>query len=279
MTYKKLTIAGLRFSVSSVLDLDFGPCSKVFYSEYNEPADVEYEIIGEKCAVSGEKLFHGEVYSIYEDDKYIYRSFNENVGGFVLVREKSNPDKAWLYGDADELKRQEQGLLRGYLALEVPFIHRHTYNLHSSIIKINDCAVVFSGPSKIGKSTQASLWQNNRNADILNGDRSCIKLFDNRAEGYGSFYAGSSNIYRNESAPIKAFVVLGQSDENELHRLSPSEAFRALYSQTLNNPWDEKFVSMLVSDIEKTISLVPVYKLNCRPDSSAVDILYNELFG
>ena len=51
--------------------------------------------------------------------------------------------------------------------------HNH-YVLHSSYIVYHDQAILFTAPSGVGKSTQASLWQKYRNIKIINGDRTLI---------------------------------------------------------------------------------------------------------
>ena len=51
------------------------------------------------------------------------------------------------------------------------------------------------------------------NADILNGDRATIDISKDITNVYGSPYAGSSKIYRNESAPIKAIILLKQGEK------------------------------------------------------------------
>ena len=49
--------------------------------------------------------------------------------------------------------------------------------LHSSyVLTQSGAAVLFSGPSGIGKSTQAALWQQYAGADVINGDRTLLSL-------------------------------------------------------------------------------------------------------
>lgn len=65
--------------------------------------------------------------------------------------------------------------------------------LHSSyVLPPNGKAVLFSGPSGIGKSTQAALWQRYAGADVINGDRTLIRTDDLTANGV--FYSGTSGI-------------------------------------------------------------------------------------
>lgn len=47
--------------------------------------------------------------------------------------------------------------------------------LHCSVLKVKSGVILFSGPSGIGKSTQAGLWTKYRKARVINGDRTLLK--------------------------------------------------------------------------------------------------------
>ena len=89
--------------------------------------------------------------------------------------------------------------------------------------------VVISGPSGIGKSTQAALWQRYAGAEIVNGDRALVRPDTGTVSGV--FYAGTSGISRNVTAPLQAVALLEQGSENRITALRPQEAFARLLSQ------------------------------------------------
>ncbi|MCD7819066.1 MAG: hypothetical protein LUH07_08450 [Lachnospiraceae bacterium] len=149
--------------------------------------------------------------------------------------------------------------------------------LHSSFIRWHNRGILFSGYSGIGKSTQADLWVNYQGAEILNGDRAGLRKADGIWTAYGLPYAGSSKVYRNESAPITAIFMLEQAPVNELHRLSPAKAILRLYPQIMIHGWDADFVQKALSLIEDLVGSVPVYLLRCRPDEEAVEIVKNKI--
>ena len=60
--------------------------------------------------------------------------------------------------------------------------------------------ILFSGPSGIGKSTQAALWQRYAGAEIVNGDRALVRPDTGTVSGV--FYAGTSGISRNVTASL-----------------------------------------------------------------------------
>lgn len=149
--------------------------------------------------------------------------------------------------------------------------------LHSSFIRWQGRGVLFSAPSGTGKSTQAALWEKYENAEILNGDRAGLRPSASGWTAYGLPYAGSSGVYRNESAPLLAIVVLEQGKSNCLSRLDPVRAFRRLYPEVSSHNWDREFTEMITEKLFRLVTEIPVYLLSCLPDEGAVRLLKNTL--
>ncbi|MBS1403037.1 MAG: hypothetical protein HPZ79_08680 [Oscillospiraceae bacterium] len=150
-------------------------------------------------------------------------------------------------------------------------------SLHSSFITHNGQAILFSAPSGTGKSTQAALWEQYAHAEQINGDRSVIRCVDGVWTAFGFPFAGSSGIYKNKSAPIRAIVVLRQAPENTIERLAAPEAFRLLYSETAIQRWNTQGHAAAVDLLIRLSAAVPVYRLCCTPDALAVDLLQTTL--
>ena len=149
--------------------------------------------------------------------------------------------------------------------------------LHSSFIIHNNESILFTAPSGTGKSTQASLWEKYKGAEIINGDRSAIGTRNGEYFAYGLPFCGSSNICKNKEAPLKAIVVLKQAKENSVRRLSKIEAFKILLGQVAINRWNKKDMELAMTLIEELIEKVPVVMLSCRPDKEATDVLNDYL--
>lgn len=150
--------------------------------------------------------------------------------------------------------------------------------LHSSfVLTQSGAAVLFSGPSGIGKSTQAALWQQYAGADVINGDRTLIRLSDLTANGV--FYSGTSGICKNVSAPIRAIVLLEKAESNALRRAGAKEAFVAVLSQCSYYQWDADSAIRMMDLVNELVQRADVYRLSCRADEGAVRLLQNELFG
>ena len=155
------------------------------------------------------------------------------------------------------------------IGLETLLLKYHGLLLHASLIDFENKAIVFAGASGVGKSTQADLWHKTLGANILNGDRTALRK-DGGWIAYGCPYAGTSGIYKNAHAPLKAIVVLAQGEENCLKRLSPQEALGLLYPEFSLHRWERTFLEKATDLVLELIGDVPVYRFVCRPDSGAV---------
>ena len=119
--------------------------------------------------------------------------------------------------------------------------------LHSAyIVTRGGEGILFSGPSGIGKSTQAALWER---------------------------FAGASGICQNVTAPLRAVVLLGQAAENRVVRARPQEAFARLLSQCAYYEWDAASAAQMTELAARLVTNVSVWRMDCRADESAVRAL------
>lgn len=164
-----------------------------------------------------------------------------------------------------------------HLGLEAMMIWENRLCVHAACIRSPLGGILFSGPSGIGKSTQAELWCRYRGSSLINGDRPIVSKEADGFYAWGSPYAGSSRCYRNENCRIAAIVMLKQSSHCAVRRLSPGEAFRKIYSGSTMYTWDENFVARACGLATELAMTVPVFEFSCTPDEMAVDYLEKEL--
>ena len=164
-----------------------------------------------------------------------------------------------------------------HLGFEGLLIRRGRICFHAACIRTAYGGILFSGPSGIGKTTQAELWCRHRGAELLNGDRPILQQTQPGFLAWGSPYAGSSRCHVNSSVPVTALVFLAQEPENRIRRLKPGEAFRRIYGGLTVNSWDREFMDRAVSLAAELASAVPCYELGCVPDESAVAFLERRL--
>ena len=151
--------------------------------------------------------------------------------------------------------------------------------LHSSyIITQRGEALLFSAPSGTGKSTQAELWRSYAGANVINGDRALVKA-ENGVTANGILFSGTSGISENITAPLRAIVLLRQSEKNEIRSVSGKEAFMRLLPQCSYYPDEEENLRLVTGILAEIISAVPVYDFGCVPDESAVSALSEVLYG
>ncbi|MCC3862698.1 hypothetical protein K0040_00025 [Terrisporobacter petrolearius] len=158
-------------------------------------------------------------------------------------------------------------------ALEKHLIKEESIIFHCSYMVYKGYAVLFSGPSGIGKSTQSRLWEKNRNTRIINGDRALLVKEDKNWYVNGWPVCGSSEICTNEKHELGSIVFLGKSNENSVVRLERKYAIKKLISQITINYWNKDFVNKAISLAENIVDNIKIYELTCTPDIEAVKVL------
>lgn len=146
---------------------------------------------------------------------------------------------------------------------------------HASFIEYNGEAILFTAPCGTGKSTQATLWEKYKNAEIINGDKALIYEKNGQFFASGLPFSGSSKICKNKILPIKAIVRLGQAKENRLNRLTGINAYKAIFEGCYHSSWNGEYNKKTALTAEKFATGVSVYSLECLPDKSAVETLHN----
>ena len=168
-----------------------------------------------------------------------------------------------------------------WILFNLAALHRNAVAIHASAIRYRDRGVLFLGESGTGKSTHSRLWRKNiPGTALLNDDSPILGLADGTVRVWGSPWSGKVPCYRNGSCPAAAIVRLVQAPENRIRRLSPIEAFCALFPST--PPAfirDTRLQDAVCTLLGQVIGLVPVYRLECRPDAEAARLACETLFG
>ncbi len=172
---------------------------------------------------------------------------------------------------------RELGQCFAHLGLESLLLEHDRLCLHAACVNTTIGGILFAGPSGIGKSTQAELWEKFRGGVQINGDRPILNCKKDRWLAWGSPYAGSSGVHVNENCPIRAIVMLEQSTQCAIRRLGHAEAFRKVYSCITVNQWDIAAVTRACDLTQELVESVAVYELACTPDLRAVETLEREI--
>lgn len=220
--------------------------------------------------ISPQGVWNGmECYDRCGDTLRIFHSEAHKKAPFAMARLEADGNIAVfvLPGYMDRFSGTAGVLNR--IGLENLLLQHSGLLLHAAFIEYEGKGILFTGPSGIGKSTQAELWRRHLKADVINGDRAVLRKCDGGWKAYGSPYAGSSGIYRKESAPVTAIVSLEQGTENKLQKLSVREAFSLVYPQLALCRWDKVFMEKATDLALTLLGDVPVYRLVCRPEKKA----------
>lgn len=148
--------------------------------------------------------------------------------------------------------------------------------LHSAyIVTRQGEGILFSGPSGIGKSTQAALWQRYGAAQTVNGDRALSGPTPGpSAASCMPVPPASAGTSRAAAGPV---VLLHQAPE------SPGDGYPApgglcrVLSQCAYHQWDPASAARMTELAARLVTNVPVRQLDCRADESAVRALEEAL--
>ncbi len=149
---------------------------------------------------------------------------------------------------------------------------KDTLLMHASVVDLGGNGVVFTGPSGIGKTTQARLWEEHLGATIVNGDKVLIRAFDNAVYSYGAPWSGSSPYCLNKKSELKGIAVLLQGNKNSIRRLDFVEATARVLPHIFMHHWDESCVERVLATFDNVLKSTPVWLLECKPDEEAVKI-------
>lgn len=144
---------------------------------------------------------------------------------------------------------------------------------HCSFIITQGEAILFTGKSGIGKTTQARLWEKHRGALIVNDDRAALTFNNGRLYAVGTPFCGSSDIALKESAPVRAIVTLEQGKENRAEKPQTIQSFASVLSGITYEPRDKDENMRAFSIAEKTVKSTDLLKLTCTADERAVEAL------
>lgn len=188
-------------------------------------------------------------------------------------------NSSWEYNRILNLHRYENGEIFFMQIFYTHAVQRHMIQLHSSLISHQNQGIMFLGPSGIGKTTQAELWQRYRSSLIINGDIVFVQETDSGFLGWGTPWHGSSPYCENTSVPLKAMVVLKQSDQNSIRELTGFEKVTEVSNSVFYPQWLENGMELCLETLDHLLTSIPVYELRCRPDEDAVRLTEQTIFS
>lgn len=218
---------------------------------------------------------------LYQSEKNIYletfdRKDNEPM---ILSRFSKDEDmhvEVWSLASKLPHTARIQAL---WSSIDLPYqlLKNGVLTMHSSVVDVENGAIMFFASSGTGKSTQAALWNKHRNARILNGDKTAISCKNGIAKAYGMPFCGTSEICVNFNLPVRTMVLLGQAKENRITRLTGIIAVKAILDNCFGHQAVEGCVEKMIEIIGNILKTTPIYFLECTPDENAVKCLEEQL--
>ena len=148
---------------------------------------------------------------------------------------------------------------------------RGTLLTHSSSVIYEGRAYLFLGKSGTGKSTHSRMWLSAvEGTELMNDDHPVVKVHDDgRVIAYGSPWSGKTPCYKNMSAPLGGVIRISRAGYNKARRLSPIESYASLMTSCSGMTWEKALADGKDSTLQKLISAVPCWVMECLPDEDA----------
>ena len=162
-------------------------------------------------------------------------------------------------------------------ACEAGMVMRDGLPLHASLVEKDGFGVVFLGPSGMGKSTQAKLWEKYLGADFLIGDRPGMRKTGGKWVAFGMPWDGKDAIYRQVSVPVRALIWLEQAKENRITPMTSVEAMAVMLKQAMMPVWDDISMDGATALMGSLSLELPMYHLRCLPDEAAARLTYETI--
>lgn len=170
-------------------------------------------------------------------------------------------------------------IFHSMLALEKHLVLQNSFVFHCSYLDFEGKAILFSGPSGIGKTTHTNLWCQYLpdQAKVLNGDKCLLSREGNTFYANGWPICGSSGICHNERREVRAIVLLQQAPDNRLIEEKKMLTFRRVLEQLTVNYWNREFTDAAMTFADSLVSTLPCFTYGCNISREAVDTLYQQL--
>lgn len=197
--------------------------------------------------------------------------------GFPVLQEmqvKKDGSYALLFCDYDLIEEHGEDIFHGIrFAFLLAASARGLFFLHSASLLYRERAWLFSGKSGAGKSTHTNLWREAFAVELLNGDLNMLGMEDDRVMVYGQPWCGTSGISTEKSYPLGGITFLKKDRENRCEEPERPEKILSVIQRMISPAWEQALFERNISFAEKVEAHCPVWRLFCRPDREAAEVM------
>ena len=149
---------------------------------------------------------------------------------------------------------------------------------HGSCVCVDGEGYLFTAKSGTGKSTHTRLWREmlGSRAVMVNDDKPLLKIQENGVTVFGTPWDGKHHLSTNIAVPLKSICILEQGKQNEIHRITPQEAYPMLLQQT-NKPQDARLMYNTLQLLDSLKDSVRLYRLRCNQELEAAEISFKSM--
>lgn len=150
-----------------------------------------------------------------------------------------------------------------------------TLMLHASAPMKDGLGYMFMAKSGTGKSTHSQMWLDNiEGTELLNDDNPVVRVIDGKVMLFGSPWSGKTPCYKNRCVPLAGAIRIIRAPYNKATRLNLFGAYASLLPSCSSMKWNEKWNEAQNKTIEKVISTVPCWNMECLPNADAAKVCY-----
>ena len=278
------TIGPITLSIHGLTETEIPVNTQKFFTEERE-ADIHYtfHIVKELPYLEEgwEPIFERPDIQVFRSGELEARKLAVGTmkAAYAITKETNEKEIEVYFLEAMKQELVIDTIFVSCLALERHFAKKGAHILHCCFLHYHGQAILFSGPSGIGKSTHANLWyQHIEDTHVVNGDR-CLIYQNEEGEYVASAWpvCGSSNICLKETYPLRAIVFMGQAPHNEVVNLRPMQIFKQLSSQITINWWNKQQVGHILDALQQMLGKVKMCNYACNLTPEAPKTLYNYL--
>jgi len=141
--------------------------------------------------------------------------------------------------------------------------------VHASAASYAGHGYLFSGVSGKGKTTMAQLWDK-AGANIIHDDRIIIRKMA------GEFRMYNTPVYRDDipsGCQITKIFLIEHGSNNRLIPIQGANAVSLFLANCIQHNWNHEMVARLMGSVSIMCSVIPIFRLEFRPDRTIVDFI------